>query len=124
MVSDPRAHGGAALQRGPRALCSNDWDYVVNRCSDTRAASTAAIWETREDAETRAYVAALDSMHKIVVGAETEAELQACAAELTAADVPHRRWVEQPEGIVTCLATRPGRRGDLQTFFRAFKLLR
>lgn len=65
-------------------------------------------------------------MHKIVLdaGAAGEAALRELSAALDAAGVQHKLWIEQPEGIPSCLATAPGRRGALKPHFAQFKLLR
>lgn len=87
-------------------------------------ASLAATWLARDEPDTAAYLADMDNMHKVVLGAESEAAVREVAAKLTEAGITHKLWVEMPEGIVTCLATRPVARSILQPFFKPFKLLR
>jgi peptidyl-tRNA hydrolase len=87
-------------------------------------ASTAAIWLHRELPATAQYLQALDSMHKVVLEAPDEAALQALAAALAAAGVPHKLWLEQPEMTASCLASAPGRRSALREHFSALKLMR
>lgn len=89
-------------------------------------ACVAAVWATRDAPATLAYVsdAHIDAMHKVVVAAESEAALRATAAALAAGGVAHKLWVEQPEGVASCLATAPGPRADLAPHFAAYKLLR
>lgn len=84
----------------------------------------AAVWGSREDAETQAYLADVDNMHKIVTAALSEEDVRGVADKLAAAGVGHKLWVEQPEGIPTAVATKPAKRRDLQPFFGAFKLYR
>jgi hypothetical protein len=88
------------------------------------AASTAAIHESAAEADTVAYLRDLNNMHKIVLEARSADQLQATSAALSAAGVAHKLWVEQPEAIPTCVATRPAARSLLKPFFNAFKLLR
>ncbi len=87
-------------------------------------AATSATWLSRDHPETSAYLADLDSMHTVVVGAESEAALRKLAEDLTEATLLHKLWIEQPDGIPTALAVRPARRCVVQPFFKAFKLLR
>ena len=87
-------------------------------------ASTAALWLYRDDPATQAYVSRLDDMRKVVLEAPSAAALGACADSLTAGGVAHKLWVEQPEGVPTCLATKPYPRSALKALFAAFKLLR
>ena len=87
-------------------------------------ASTAVLWATRDTSTTRQYLDDADNMHKVVLAAESAAALDELAAALTAAAVAHKRWVERPDDIVTCVASAPYRRDLLQPLFRAFKLLR
>ncbi len=63
-------------------------------------------------------------MHKVVLDAPSAAALTGCAESLTAAGIQHKLWVEQPEGIPTCLATKPYPRSAIKALFAAFKLLR
>ena len=84
----------------------------------------AAVWMHRDDSDTLAYLSAVDHMHKIIVAAESEAALQGVSTALHAASVGHKLWVELPEGIPTCLATKPAPRALLKPFFDGFKLLR
>ena len=84
----------------------------------------AAVWLHRDDADTAAYLGALDDMHKIIVAADSEAALRSVSDALGAAGVGHKLWVEQPEGVPTCVATRPAPRRLLRPYFDAFKLYR
>ena len=84
----------------------------------------AAVWLNKEDAVTLDYLSNLDRMHKIIVAAESEQAVRDTALALDTAGIPHKLWIEQPEGIATCLATKPCKRKDTQDFFKAFKLLR
>ena len=87
-------------------------------------ATTAVNWSTRDDADTRAYLDAADAMHKVVLGADGEAALVACAEQLTAAGVAHKLWIEMPERVPTCLATKPCPRRAVKALMASFKLLR
>ena len=87
--------------------------------------ATAAVnYSFRADAETIAYLEAADSMHKVVLGAESEAALMSAASDLKLAGIGHRLWIEMPEGVATCLATKPTRRGAVKALLASFKLLR
>ena len=103
-------------------------------------ACVAAVWLQRDAAHTAAYCSpeALDSMHKarpgscacggahsgrqVVLEVKGEAELRALAASLAAAGVAHKLWVEQPEGVATCLAAAPAPKETLQPHFRRLQL--
>jgi peptidyl-tRNA hydrolase len=87
-------------------------------------ACVAAVWASRDTPDTRAYCDDADNMTKVTLEAGSAAALHDAAAALTAAAVPHKLWVEMPEGVPTCLATAPGRRAALKPFFAALKLLR
>ncbi len=87
-------------------------------------AAVAAIEQHRELPTTRAYLADLDGMHKIVLAAPSAEAIQAVAAALRGAALGHRVWLEQPEAVVTALATAPYQRSVLAAFFAGLKLLR
>jgi peptidyl-tRNA hydrolase len=73
-----------------------------------------------------AYVSpsALPAMHKIVLGTDGADSLAALAARLRAASVAHHVWVEQPEGVPTCLASAPAAKADLAKHFAGLRLLK
>jgi peptidyl-tRNA hydrolase len=87
-------------------------------------AAVAAVWATRAAADTVAYCDDVDHMHKVTLEAGSAEALETVATALAGAGVPHKLWVEQPEGVPTCLATAPGRRSLLKPFFTALRLLR
>jgi len=89
-------------------------------------AATAALWESRDRAETAAYCApdALPHMTKVVLEVADGAALEKLAGGLATAGVPHRVWVELPEGVPTAVASAPGRKSVLQPHFKAGKLCR
>ena len=68
--------------------------------------------------------AALPSMHKIVLGTEGAESLAALAARLRAHAVSHHVWVEQPEGVATCLASAPAPKSELAPHFAGLRLLK
>ena len=87
-------------------------------------ASSAALHLSREHADTISYLASLDTMHKIILEGPSAEALRDTSAALAAAGITHKLWVEQPEGLVTALASAPRARGLLRPLFAAFKLLR
>ncbi|KAF3703038.1 putative peptidyl-tRNA hydrolase PTRHD1 [Channa argus] len=87
-------------------------------------AATAAIHLHYSDADTQRYLAELDSMHKVVLGAPDEAALSTLSENLTLAGVSHKLWIEQPENIPTCLALKPYPKETVQPLLRKFKLFK
>ncbi|XP_030260390.1 putative peptidyl-tRNA hydrolase PTRHD1 [Sparus aurata] len=87
-------------------------------------AATAAIHLHYGDPETQRYLAELDSMHKVVLGAPDEAALSSLSENLTQAGVAHKLWIEQPENIPTCLALKPCPKETVQPLLRKFKLFK
>ncbi|KAF4715234.1 peptidyl-tRNA hydrolase domain-containing protein 1 [Perkinsus olseni] len=87
-------------------------------------ASTAAIFETINDADTAKYLSDIDNMTKCILKADDEATLQQLSQELTTAKIAHKLWIEQPENIPTALATAPAYKSRVGAFFKNLKLLR
>ena len=87
-------------------------------------ASVAAVWLHREESSVQAYCSpeALDSMHKVVLEVKGETQLRALAEKLTQAGVAHKLWIEQPEGVATCLATKPAAREDVSPHLKKLNL--
>ncbi|KAJ1334669.1 hypothetical protein BSLG_007824 [Batrachochytrium salamandrivorans] len=67
------------------------------------------------------YLEGLDSMHKVVLGIKNMGQLEKLRLALQEAGFDHEEWVEQPEGIVTSIATLPYRRSIAVPFFRTTK---
>lgn len=109
--------------------------------------SVAAIWTHRDHADTAAYCspADLDSMHKARTGVEFlfssspsgcdetyrmqvtlevkgEQQIRNLSEKLTAGGIEHKLWIEQPENIPTCIATRPYQKSQIASFFKKLKL--
>ncbi len=51
-----------------------------------------------------------------------ETQLRALSAALTAADVAHKLWTEQPEDFATCLATKPYPKQAVAAHFKKLNL--
>jgi hypothetical protein len=50
--------------------------------------------------------------------------LRKLSQTLSEANVKHKLWIEQPEDIPTCIATRPYVKQDVQAYFRKLKLFK
>ncbi|EUB61824.1 hypothetical protein EGR_03370 [Echinococcus granulosus] len=70
-------------------------------------ASTAALQKFAEHEDTRAYVADLENMRKVVLGVSDEAKLAYLSQCLEGEQIDFVLWREQPENILTALALRP-----------------
>ncbi|KAI3468421.1 hypothetical protein Pfo_025084 [Paulownia fortunei] len=84
-------------------------------------ASVAAIWVNKDDPDTLLYCSPsnLDSMHKAIKG---EAQILNLSDKLKAGGITHKLWIEQPENIPTCLATKPYPKSSVSSFFKKLKL--
>lgn len=87
-------------------------------------ATTAVLHVFRDDPNVREYMADVDHMHKVVLEVENEADLTTLASSLQGGEVDHKLWIEQPENIPTCLATKPYPKPHVQRFFKKFKLFK
>lgn len=77
-----------------------------------------------DDILVQEYLQLGSDMHKVVLAAENEEVLKETARKLSENDIKHVLWVENPENIPTCLATKPYERELLQPFFKDLKLFR
>ena len=76
------------------------------------------------DTETIEYLKNLDTMHKVVVNVPSQADLIGLSESLAEKQIKFKLWIEQPENIPTCIATKPYAKSVVKTFFKNFKLLR
>ncbi|KAI9503263.1 peptidyl-tRNA hydrolase II domain-containing protein [Coemansia spiralis] len=87
-------------------------------------ATTAALWQHREDERVKIYMADIESMHKVTLETKNEASLLKAAENLKEKNIPFHLWIEQPENIPTCLATIPVMRSDLDDALKKCSLMR
>ena len=87
-------------------------------------ATAAVLHLNYNDKQTQEYLENLDTMHKVVVGVPSENELIELSEQWAKDDIKFKLWIEQPENLPTCLATKPYSKSLVEKFFKAFKLLR
>lgn len=89
-------------------------------------ASVAAVWNSRDGNVTSSYCGQDNGsqMHTVVLEAKNEDALVKLAQKLDDNHVRHVLWREQPENIVTALATTPDKRSVLQPLLKKFKLFK
>ncbi|KAF9615166.1 hypothetical protein IFM89_022227 [Coptis chinensis] len=87
-------------------------------------ASVAAIWGNKDDGHTIDYCSRenIDSMHKVTLEVKGEPQLLNLSQKLAAGDIAHKLWIEQPENLPTCLATKPYPKTTVSSFFKKLKL--
>jgi peptidyl-tRNA hydrolase len=88
--------------------------------------AVAAIWQSKDDPVTQAYCSpeAIDRMHKVCLGIESQPALEELSKALTEGGIKHKLWVEQPENTPVSLATKPYSKEEVSSFFIGLKLLR
>lgn len=87
-------------------------------------AVTAVTHQYHEDELVQQYLKDLDRMHKVVLEVTNESALKALSDKLIENNVKHKLWVEQPENIVTCLASKPYPKDEIQNYFKKLRLLK
>ncbi|NXH50048.1 PTRD1 hydrolase, partial [Dicaeum eximium] len=87
-------------------------------------AALAAVHGYREHPDTGAYLEQGAAMTTVVLEAPDENSLLDLSEILKEKGVDHRVWMENPEGIATCLALRPYPKNQVQPHLCHFKLLK
>ena len=64
------------------------------------------------------------SFFPFLTQAPSQDELEKLSGELTTDEIDHKLWIEQPENIPTCLATKPYPKQQIQSYFKKFKLFK
>ncbi|KAJ1420124.1 Peptidyl-tRNA hydrolase, PTH2 [Sesbania bispinosa] len=87
-------------------------------------ASVAAIWSNKDDPFTVDYCSPdkIDSMHKVTLEVKGETQIKNLSEKLTSGGIMHKLWIEQPENIPTCLATKPYPKSIVSSYFKKLKL--
>uniref|UniRef100_T1JCY8 peptidyl-tRNA hydrolase n=1 Tax=Strigamia maritima TaxID=126957 RepID=T1JCY8_STRMM len=70
-------------------------------------ATAAIVYTFRNDPNVMQYTKDLDKMHKVILEIPDDISLQILAATLSHDNIDFKLWIEQPENIATCLATKP-----------------
>ncbi|CAG2115323.1 unnamed protein product [Medioppia subpectinata] len=89
-------------------------------------ASVAAIVRhmSSGDKHTIEYIQHLESMTKVVLKADNEEVLRDVCHKLSQNSIAYHLWTEQPEGIITCVATTPRPRDVLKPLLNHLKLFK
>ncbi|KEP60057.1 UNVERIFIED_CONTAM: Peptidyl-tRNA hydrolase PTH2 domain-containing protein [Hammondia hammondi] len=72
--------------------------------------------------DVQAYLAEGDNMRKVVLEVHSEEDLRKISETLDTKGICHKLWIEQPEGIPTCVAIQPMRRSKVNSLLKSFKL--
>ncbi|KAM7536799.1 hypothetical protein Aperf_G00000084396 [Anoplocephala perfoliata] len=86
-------------------------------------ASTAALQKFADHDETKAYVADLENMTKIVLGIKDEVKLALLTERLENEKIDFVLWREKPENILTAVALRPYPKKAVKHLFSDYSLL-
>ncbi|KAL2894112.1 putative peptidyl-tRNA hydrolase PTRHD1, partial [Bienertia sinuspersici] len=81
-------------------------------------------WPLGNDPATLSYCSpsSLDSMHKVTLEVKGEIQIVNLSEKLKSNGILHKLWIEQPENIPTCLATKAYPKSMVSPFFRKLKL--
>lgn len=66
----------------------------------------------------------VDRMTKVILKAQSEQELVDLSRNLTQNEISHYSWREEPEKVITAVASAPNERDVLKPHFSQFKLFR
>ena len=61
---------------------------------------------------------------RLYLQAPSQSELEKLSQDLSANQIDHKLWIEQPENYPTCLATKPYPKQQIQSFFKKLKLFK
>lgn len=103
-----KARGGLAF---PCFLCAPT--------AEERNGTVAAAPQARKH---KGQIESRSKSRQVVLEIKGEAQLRALADKLAAAGVGHKLWMEQPENIPTCLATKPVLKAEAGVHFKKFQL--
>uniref|UniRef100_A0A7E4URT1 peptidyl-tRNA hydrolase n=1 Tax=Panagrellus redivivus TaxID=6233 RepID=A0A7E4URT1_PANRE len=87
-------------------------------------ASTACIWENKDDPDVQTYLSPenINHMHKVTLAAPDDASLQQAIEILKQNNISHRVWREDDMDV--CIAVKPTLRSAIKPILSGFKLYR
>lgn len=59
---------------------------------------------------------------QVTLEVKGEAQIVNLSEKLNLSGIAHKLWIEQPENILTCLATKPYPKSIVSSFFKGVKL--
>ncbi|RYR44406.1 hypothetical protein Ahy_A08g040737 isoform C [Arachis hypogaea] len=62
------------------------------------------------------------SVNMVTLEVKGEAQIKNLSEKLTSGGIIHKMWIEQPENIPTCLATKPYPKSVVSSYFKKLKL--
>ena len=86
--------------------------------------SSKVLWELKGEENVQKYMQDIDNMHKVTLAAKDEQELHDLIILLTQNGIQFRSWLEQPEGVLTAVATMPYPREVTSPHLKHLKLYR
>lgn len=89
-------------------------------CTQAAHAASAAMWLFRNDPNTIEYTKELDSMRKIILGVQSEAELIEVRETLERCDIDHKLWIEDDQPV--CIALKPYRKEHVKQALKSLSL--
>jgi hypothetical protein len=105
-----------------KSLVENDaWpdgSMITQACH----ASTKSIWTFRNDPAVIEYTTNLDSMTKVTLQVKNEEKLIKLETELIENGIDVVRWIEMPENLLSCIATKPIRKSSMGTLLKKCSL--
>ncbi|KAJ3034701.1 peptidyl-tRNA hydrolase domain-containing protein 1 [Rhizophlyctis rosea] len=87
-------------------------------------ATAAVLHLNKDNPDVQQYLKDWKGMTKVSYEVKNETALRAVADKLTDKNIPYHMWVEQPENIITCLATVPIRKDSAGDAFKKCSLYR
>ncbi|KAI0983310.1 hypothetical protein GJ496_004542 [Pomphorhynchus laevis] len=84
-------------------------------------ASIAAVHKYRDHSDTMQYLNS-DEMTTVVLAIDSEASIRSLIDTLSRNHVDHVCWIENPENVLSSLATRPLRKNSVKHLFQHLKL--
>lgn len=87
-------------------------------------AAIAVIQQSMNHPHTLEYLKQVNSMHTVVLSVKNDEELISTSESLNQSSILNHIWIEQPENLPVCLATRPAPRGVIQPLLKHLKLFR
>uniref|UniRef100_A0A0K0DJA9 LMWPc domain-containing protein n=1 Tax=Angiostrongylus cantonensis TaxID=6313 RepID=A0A0K0DJA9_ANGCA len=89
-------------------------------CTQAAHAASAAMWLFRNDPNTIEYTKELDSMRKVTLGVQSEAELLEVRKSLERCDIDHKVWIEDGQSV--CIALKPYRKEHVKDALKGLSL--
>lgn len=105
-----------------RSLAEKEKWPIGSMIAQACHAATKSLWTFKDEQSVLEYTSNINSMTKITLAMRNAEQLKKLGETFTEKNIEYVEWIEQPENILTCIATKPIRKSAVGTTLKKCSL--